>query len=286
MSEYESSRQKKLVGFISGIPATIVVRGETIKMTEINFLCVHKKLRSKRLAPVLIKEVTRRVNREGVWQAVYTAGVVLPRPVAECRYYHRSLNPKKLIEVGFSHIAPRMTMSRTLKLFKLPDVPVTPGIKPMEEKHVKGVHAILINYLKQFDIHPEFEVDEVRHWLLPVPEVVYSFVVESTQGEVTDLCSFYSLPSSILGHEKHSTLRAAYCYWTVATTMPLEDLVNDALILAKKADFDVFNALNVMHNDEFLSKLKFGVGDGFLQYYLYNWRTKPTNPSGVGLVLL
>lgn len=79
-------------------------------MAEINFLCVHKRLRSKRLAPVLIKEVTRRVNlcgacsrrwllslahvrrlisglclRADMWQAVYTAGVVLPRPVTRAR---------------------------------------------------------------------------------------------------------------------------------------------------------------------------------------------------------
>ncbi len=40
----------------------------SIKTVEINFLCVHKKLRAKRLAPVLIKEVTRRVNKMGVWQ--------------------------------------------------------------------------------------------------------------------------------------------------------------------------------------------------------------------------
>jgi len=37
-------------------------------MVEINFLCVHKKLRSKRLAPVLIKEITRRVNLHNIWQ--------------------------------------------------------------------------------------------------------------------------------------------------------------------------------------------------------------------------
>ena len=37
-------------------------------MVEINFLCVHKKLRTKRLAPVLIKEVTRRTNLMNVWQ--------------------------------------------------------------------------------------------------------------------------------------------------------------------------------------------------------------------------
>lgn len=54
-------------------------------MVEINFLCVHKKLRSKRVAPVLIREITRRVNLEGIFQAVYTAGVVLPKPVSTCR---------------------------------------------------------------------------------------------------------------------------------------------------------------------------------------------------------
>ena len=53
---------------------------------EINFLCVHKKMRSKRVAPVLIREITRRVNATGIFQAVYTAGVVLPKPIATCRY--------------------------------------------------------------------------------------------------------------------------------------------------------------------------------------------------------
>lgn len=55
------------------------------KLVEINFLCVHKKLRSKRVAPVLIREITRRVNLEGIFQAVYTAGVVLPKPIGTCR---------------------------------------------------------------------------------------------------------------------------------------------------------------------------------------------------------
>lgn len=48
-----------------------------------NFLCVHKKIRSKRLAPVLIKELTRRVNRNDGWQAIYTAGTEIPTPVTK-----------------------------------------------------------------------------------------------------------------------------------------------------------------------------------------------------------
>lgn len=61
------------------------------KMVEINFLCVHKKLRSKRVAPVLIREITRRVHLEGIFQAVYTAGVVLPKPVGTCRWVSGAL---------------------------------------------------------------------------------------------------------------------------------------------------------------------------------------------------
>lgn len=60
-------KNKKLFGFISGIPIESIVRGKKVKMAEINFLCVHKNLRSKRLATVLIKEVTRRVNLTDVW---------------------------------------------------------------------------------------------------------------------------------------------------------------------------------------------------------------------------
>ena len=61
--------------------------------------------------------------------------------------------------------------------------------------------------------------------------------------------------------------------------------MGDALILAKKLDFDVFNALDLMENTKFLEKLKFGIGDGNLQYYLYNWRCPNMQPKEVGLVL-
>ena len=39
----------------AAVPATISIRGNAKGMVEINFLCVHKKLRSKRLTPLLIK---------------------------------------------------------------------------------------------------------------------------------------------------------------------------------------------------------------------------------------
>ena len=82
---------------------------------------------------------------------------------------------------------------------------------------------------------------------------MYSYVVEDPETkEITDMVSFYSLPSSILGNDKHSLLRAAYCYYLFANKTSLTDLLNDALILAKRLDFDVFNALEIGENDRFL----------------------------------
>ena len=95
-------KKNKLFGFISGIPVHLEINGKKLVLAEINFLCVHKQLRTKKLAPVLIKEVTRRVNLCNIWQAIYTAGIVIPTPVSAATYWHRSLNPKKLVDVGFS----------------------------------------------------------------------------------------------------------------------------------------------------------------------------------------
>ena len=254
---------------------------------EVNFLCVHKKLRSKRLAPVLIKEITRRCNLCGIFQAAYTAGIVLPKPVACCRYYHRSLNPKKLIEVGFSRLAPRMTLTRTIKLYALPEQTLTPGLRPIVEADCEVCCQKLNEYLTRFTLAPRFTTAEFKHWMLTQPDVVYTYVVEDPETkEITDMVSFYALPSSILGNDKHSLLRAAYCYYLFANKTKLPDLLNDALILSKRLHFDVFNALDVLENDTFLKELKFGIGDGHLQYYLYNWRCAPIKSGDVGLVLL
>ena len=93
-------KNQRLVGFISGTPMAISVQGKAIRMAATDFLCVHAKLRAKRITPVLIKELTRRVNLQHVWQSIYTAGKYIPTPITESHYYYRCLDYKKLLEVA------------------------------------------------------------------------------------------------------------------------------------------------------------------------------------------
>lgn len=278
------TKSGKLVGFISAIPANIRIYQDIIRMVEINFLCVHKKLRSKRVAPVLIREITRRVNLEGIFQAVYTAGVVLPKPVSTCRYWHRSLNPRKLIDVKFSHLSRNMTMQRTLKLYRLPEAIKVPGFRKMTLADLPEAHSLLTKFLERYDLTPIFDETEFRHWFVPRPGIVDSYVVEK-DGQITDFASFYTLPSTVMHHPVHKNLRAAYSFYNVVTSTSWSDLMTDVLITAKQNGFDVFNSLDLMDNKQFLERLKFGIGDGNLQYYLYNWKCPSMTPQKVGLVL-
>lgn len=274
-----------LVGFISGIPIDISINGKVVKMAEVNFLCVHKTLRSKRLAPVLIKEITRRVNLHNIWQAFYTAGVYLPKPLGTAKYYHRSLNVKKLVQVGFSFLTNRLTMSRAIKLYRVDEELSLPELRKMEKKDIPSVHKLLNTYLEKYKLHIIFSQDDVEHWFLPRKNVIYTFVNVQNE-EVKDLISFYSLPSKILGNSKHDILNAAYSFYNIATTVDLKILLNNAITLAKKNDFDVFNILDIMENKSVLSDLKFCEGDGTLKYYLYNWKCKSMDATDLGAVLL
>lgn len=212
---------------------------------------------------------------------------MIPTPITAATYWHRSLNPKKLIETGFSSLPNNTPMARYLKIHKLPAEPSIVGMKPMEKKHVPIVHKKLNEYLKQFKLHLHFTEGEIEHFLLPREWVVESYVIEDPDtDEVTDFMSWYSLPSSVLKHETHKTLNIAYSYYYFTDKYSVGDLMKNCLILAKNKGYDVFNALDIMHNSTFVEELKFGIGDGNLHYYLYNWRVNKIEPKDVGVVLV
>ena len=215
-----------------------------------------------------------------------------------------------------------MTMQRHLKLYKLPDTTKTPGIRVFKTTDVEAVTVLLNTYLEKFDLTPIFTPADVLHWFIPQKDIIESYVVEdpSSPGRLTDFVSFYTLPSTVMNHPQHTSIKvsqpqqllvgclnllpqAAYSFYNVSTETPWPDLMGDALVLAKKTNFDVFNALDLMENryrveqvfycefinvfifSEFLEKLKFGIGDGNLQYYLYNWKCPKMDPKRIGLVL-
>ncbi|SCU93516.1 LAMI_0E14642g1_1 [Lachancea mirantina] len=306
---------KRLVAFISAAPATLRVRKREFKSVEINFLCIHKKLRSKRLAPVLIKEITRRVNKHDIWQALHTGGVLLPSPVSTCRYAHRPLNWAKLHDVGFTGLPANATKTQMIAKYTLPKHTTTPGLRPMQEEDLDAVLALFNKYQERFDLVQIFTKEEFRHSFLNTDNVVYAYVAE-TNGEISDFVSFYSLPFTVLDNPLYNELGIGYLFYyasnadfqegdrfsreaTSKLKKRITTLMADVCILARDLKMDVFNALSSQDNTLFLEDLKFGPGDGFLNFYLFNYRTipiagglnedkdfDPEGRSNVGVVML
>ena len=221
-----------------------------LKVIEIDFLCIHKELRSRRLTPALFKEITRRCYLKGIYQSIYTAGVVLPKPISTCRYYHRILDWQKLYEVDFLSLPEDSTAEKEIKEMYLPSDTATPNLRTMQAKDVDSVLYLLSRYLNRFDLAPALTAEEVEHWLLHkekpgVEQVLWSYVVEEPEThKITDFVSFYSLDTLVLENAKHSVIHTAYLYY-YASEMAFKEneeglkerlmlLVNDALILAKR----------------------------------------------------
>ena len=226
------------------------MRSKVLRCTEINFLCVHKKLRDKRLTPVLIEEITRRCYLLDIFQAIYTAGIVLPKPVSSCRYYHRPINWLKLFEVGFSGLPPHSTKQRQIAKNNLPPTIALKGLRPLAKKDVKAVQSLLERYLARFEMAPKMTNEEIEHWLVydetsKEEQVIWAYVLEDPSSKkITDFFSFYCLDSSIIGSTKYSSVHAAYLYYYATEAAfdsdekklkeRLNVLMCDALITAKK----------------------------------------------------
>ncbi|PSR94117.1 hypothetical protein PHLCEN_2v4545 [Hermanssonia centrifuga] len=181
-----------------------------------------------------------------------------------------------------------MTLARMIRLNKVAERPhlEKQGLREMEEKDIPQVAKLYATYMKRFGMAIEMTHDEVRHhfhsglgegprgkdsWKVPREgQVVWTYVVENPQThKITDFFSFYSLPSTIMKIPKYNILNAAYLYY-YATDVAfeegadedgrlkkrLQELINDALVIADQCKFDVFNGLSLMDNMQFISDLK------------------------------
>lgn len=104
--------------------------------------------------------------------------------------------------------------------FALPSTTSVPGLREMQASDVPAVGRLLRRYMARFDMAPRFSDAEVRHMFVraapttPAAQpVIWAYVVEAPNGSITDFFSFYNLPSSVLGNEKHDTLAAAYLFY-------------------------------------------------------------------------
>lgn len=255
-----SKRNKKLLGFISGVPIKIQIGEDVVEAADLNFLCVQKgfkKFSFGSLGSFMIDEMRRRVDLEGVSKAVYLTVSERSTPSITCQPWYRALKEEK-------QPLPAATTQ-------------TPGLRPMLPCDVPAVTKLIRSYLRQFRVSSYLEEADVTHWLLPRDKVVYSYVVVNPSTEfVTDFFSFYA--------RKNSDLNVAFSFYHVARDTSTKTLMSDALVVAKESGFDFFGALDIMGDRSFLKKkLKFVKGKTLAYYHFSNFNLPHLKPREVGV---
>ena len=72
------------------------------------------------------------------------------------------------------------------------------------------------------------------------------------------MSSFFTLPSSVMHHPEHKSMKAAYNYYTVATKHELKDLMKDMLVVAKQVSWFWFLFCNLYYINRFkFSQMRF-----------------------------
>jgi len=270
----EMKETELLVGFISAILSKNKIYITELEMAEIDFLCIHPKLRDKRLAPIMIKELSRRVmSKHNINVAIYTAWKYLPTPFTTAQYYHRAINTDILVKTGF--------MSNNIYSNIISNMPS--NIIKMKKEHTIDALKCLNKYFDNYMCHPIFSEEEFVHTFLD-SDIVCSYVLLDSNYQVVDFASFYKLPYKIIKSNKF--VHAAYLYYYSNNSDRLLFIINSMLIAAKNEGMDVLNALDIMENKKVFNSLEFFLGTGKLNYYLYNYRCVEMLPFQVAKLLL
>ena len=252
-------KKGKIIGFFSGLPLKLSVYGKEILTYNISFLCIDSDYRHKKLAEYMFKEMFRRSYLEKVFQNIFVSKLLIPKPFAECTYYYANVKDK-----------------------------VTDKFRLMEKKDVKDVYNLISNSQKQFKIYSIFSEEEIEHWFIPIKNVIYSFVKEDENNNITDFTSFYVV-NALIDNMKE---KWCYIYFNIATSMSSEKLFENALVLAEQSGIDYYIGNSINNYENILKKYKFNsnIEDedsyGSLKYYFNNFLCPETDGKDISIILI
>ena len=216
----------------------------------------------------MFKEIFRRSYLEKVFQNIFVSKLLIPKPFAECTYYYANVKDK-------------------VKKYKLKKKS-SDKFRLMEKKDVKDVYNLISNSQKQFKIYSIFSEEEIEHWFIPIKNVIYSFVKEDENNNITDFTSFYVVNALI----DNMNEKWCYIYFNIATSMSSEKLFENALVLAEQSGIDYYIGNSINNYENILKKYKFNsnIEDedsyGSLKYYFNNFLCPETDGKDISIILI
>lgn len=261
-------QSNKLVGLIVGKKKRIQVKDQEFNMIDVNFLCLIKKLRNLSLAPYLIASLTKEsVQRFSISLAYYTISARINSPCfGKKQMYHRPINIAHLVNSGFIKVS-IPTFERIYNVFDNCNEPIylhnvdnpskelIANLDDFIQSYNKKTYNIYdIKSIKDTIVNPSFH--SFVFWDVDVISDFISIYRLDTQSNKTD--AFYKNGYLFIVALKSDSADHLECVMNSVAKFCHENKIVDMLTLT-----DMFQT-------EVYSKIKFTVGTGLLNYYVFN----------------
>jgi glycylpeptide N-tetradecanoyltransferase len=270
-----------LVGLITARPTIYRIDAKYIQTFTIDFLCTHTRLRGKRLAPVLIKEMYRRLAMYqydlGAW---FVTNTHLPfnTTVKTSQILFRPLTLEKLSKTLFSGLS---LQQLTQLQHKYENIQPTEDLQLIRFANLEDV-PIMMNiyeeYCQKYRLCQTMNREEFEHYFLPNNEMIFTYVITNVQGEIKDFISLHAFWT------KRGEKNAYVFYVSFINELLLEHFMRNVLFIMKSNGFDMIFANDVMGISDVLSKqLDFKSLDEICNYYVFNYNTQTIEKNECGM---
>lgn len=253
----------RLCAFIMGMVHNVCIVNESeneFQMVFVDFLTIHTKLRNKRLSPVMIQELTRRVNNDGIILAYYSIMFQPSVPIATTEFFIYPLNLEKLVMAGYwKQPPPGIKLSSLIRTYReLPSSSV--DWKPSND--AKGLADSLNKWTEENNHHLYRVITEndIRRW-----QKAGFKLYESSLGKI----GYYILENQSLS-DSSVVLKEVFILYIVG--QQVVSLLGELLNLASNEDADVVIAVEQsVITSKALVDARFKPSSETTNWFLYNY---------------
>lgn len=280
-------------GIIGGIIGASIKKCQIfekeLEIADINYLCIHPKLREKGLAQMFIDEITRQMCNEDVIIGSFTTERYVPTPICKIEFYHRPLNYEKLYNAKFVRLENGVSLQKAISTFAIQYKHKYKVVK-MKEEHYNEVYKLLCKYQDKYNFYEKYSLEEFIHYFKN-SNIVSSYIILDN-GEILDFFSYYNLPSYVIASEINNKLpkfiNAVYMHTYTSLNVTQLTIFKSAVLCAYEEGYDVFNCTDIMENIDILfdNFSKFCKGSGYLYYNFYNLTCPEVSPRQICKITL
>lgn len=273
----------KIQGCIFGIRRKLKIYDKYVDSIETNLLCLNKRLRKLKIAPLLIHELARKLGYYyNINQSIYTTTLNLPNKISQTNYLFRFLNIEKMIKLGFidENLLNKYSLENLKKFYHktINHNGEYVDIKNINDNDLKIIVKLLNEKMEKLNLSFIWNLDDFKHFF--INENVKCYVVYK-DNYITDMISYYIQESIIKENDIMTKIKTANLYYYFNLNNSIEQLVSIMIRDCLNNKIDRIKVLNIMEYQN-LTKFNFDEGLNELNFYIWNWKCKPFQNKDIG----